>query len=363
MEISITLIYPFRNRDSIRVKNSLDSLRFQKDKSFKVLFVDFGSETSIADEVKEVVNQYSFAEYIYTYHIHQPWNKCKAINIGLDKVKTSHCFVSDVDMIYDPEFISIAKEQAKISDVTYFQVGYLPHDTKIDLYNYQNIIPYRISNENATGLTLFNAKQLIDINGFDEYFHFWSSEDTDAHMRMKNKGFNLKFYDEKLLIKHQPHPTYRSRETKKLTVELRLTNAVRLNQKRMLVNKDSGISVINQKRTQVISKNEYLDLYNPDIVLELSNTKSDIYYYLLEEIKRYKGSKVLCRISRDVYYKSLKYYIKELLNKNSQPYMSMKEVNDLLLQQVIFNFRQYNYSIIISDDLNVIEFSVDLRQK
>lgn len=361
METSITLIYPFRNRDSIRVKNSLESLKLQSNPDFKVIFIDFGSKQQVANEVKNVVEQFSFATYYYTYHIHQPWNKSKAINIALDKIDTTHCFVSDVDMVYHPNFITTLKEQSKLADVNYFQVGYLPHNTIINLKDYDGIKAYRISNEDATGLTLFNTKQLLSINGFDEYYHFWSSEDTDAHVRMLNKGYSLSFYDQQLLIKHQPHSTYRSRETKQLTQELRLTNVVRLNQKRMLVNKKAQVSYVTQKRAKLILEQDFLELQNPVIEIKITNYQAEVYYYVLEELKRLKGKKIKLIIEENSDQNTLKNIVKKILRKSFQPIISMKEVNDLLLQQLIFNYHSYNYSLIISEDLKRIEFSIDLR--
>lgn len=361
MSNTITLIYPFRNRDAERVKNSLTSLEMQSDKEFKVIFIDFGSDLDTATSVKKVVQKFDFAQYFYTYHIDQPWNKCKAINIALDKIDTSHCFVSDVDMIYHPSFVEIAKEQINECDVVYFQVGYLPLDIVINLEDYESIKEYRISNDGATGLTLFNTEQLKSINGFDEYYHFWSSEDTDAHIRMKNAGYSLKYYDEKLLIKHQPHPTFRSRESKNITKELRLTNAVRLNQRRMLVNKERNITAVNQQRAQIIDEMSYLGLDDVDVIFEMENVKSQVDYYILEELKRQNGKKVKMIIKESSYYRSVKYRIKEMLGKITQPYMSLKEVNDLLLQQIVFNYRDRNYAVRISDDLKSITVLIDLR--
>jgi glycosyltransferase involved in cell wall biosynthesis len=41
----VTIVYAFRNRDVLRVKASLDSLQQQTHSDFKVVFVDYGSET------------------------------------------------------------------------------------------------------------------------------------------------------------------------------------------------------------------------------------------------------------------------------------------------------------------------------
>ncbi|NQY05954.1 MAG: glycosyltransferase [Flavobacteriaceae bacterium] len=361
MKHSVTLLYPFRNRDSLRIKNSLRSLALQEDQDFNVIFVDYGSEETTAAEVKEVVEQFSFVQYIYTYHKNQPWNKCKAINIALDQVATSHCFVSDVDMVYHPEFIKILKEQSYQSDVVYFQVGYLSFEEKIDVDNYSSIKPYRISNREATGLTLFNTEQLKSINGFDEYYHFWSSEDTDAHLRMNAAGFSVQYYDEKLLIKHQPHSTFRSRETTKLTKELRMTYATRFNMRRFLSTHNNGIGYIDQQRSKVISKSAFDALFVPDICIKSSNKEYDALYTIFEELNRFKGKIVRLEIFEDPEVNTFKFKIKRFLKKLGRSHATMKKINDILLLNVITNYRDKNYSIEIGDDLKTIVLSIDLR--
>lgn len=361
MEHTVTLIYPFRNRDSIRVNNSLASLALQTDTAFKVIFIDFGSDQETASAVKEVVTQYSFATYHYTHHIDQPWNKCKAINIALGMITTSHCFISDVDMVYHPEFIAILKQQSKLADVVYFQVGYLTFEEKIDLANYESIKPYRISNKEATGLTLFNTKQLLSINGFDQYYHFWSSEDTDAHIRMEQAGFKLSYYDEKLLIKHQPHPTFRSRETKQLTQELRMSHAVRFNQQRMFSNQQRNITHVNQKLATVVTEEAYQELFKPSVVLKTTNAKHEVLYNLYEELKRLQGHVVQLIVTEDAQFETLKYKLKNKLGKVSVFPLSMKAINDAILLEIVTCYRDTNYSLVIEKDLKTIIFSIDLR--
>ena len=68
----ITILYPYRGRELSRIKRSLDSLSNQSRQDFKVLLVDYGSEIATADEVKELLSKYDFADYLYSYHINRP---------------------------------------------------------------------------------------------------------------------------------------------------------------------------------------------------------------------------------------------------------------------------------------------------
>ena len=86
--MQITIVFPFRNRDSLRVKRALDSVMQQSQKGFKVLFIDYGSTTVIAREVEKIVAQYHFVQYHYLFTQYQPWNKSKALNYALLQTNT-----------------------------------------------------------------------------------------------------------------------------------------------------------------------------------------------------------------------------------------------------------------------------------
>jgi hypothetical protein len=55
--------------------------------------------------------------------------------------------------------------------------------------------------------------------------------------------------------------------------------------------------------------------------------------------------------------------VKEFLGRHTQPYLSMKQVNDLMLQHIIFRYRHCNYSFAVSEDLKEIRFTVDLSKQ
>ena len=56
-----TIIYAYRNRDESRIKMSLDSLKNQTNQNFKVVFVDYGSESKLAANIQKLVESYSLA--------------------------------------------------------------------------------------------------------------------------------------------------------------------------------------------------------------------------------------------------------------------------------------------------------------
>ena len=191
----LTLIYPYRNRNIERVKRSLDSLKCQTVSDFSVQFVDYGSELEISSAIETLLKNYAFVNYQYYPTQFQPWSKCIALNSVIKGLKEGFCFVADVDMIFHPEFIAKAISLQKENTSTYFKVGFLnAEETKLS----KNYSDYKVdfeSEEGATGLTMFPFAALQKLQGFDEFYHFWGAEDTDMHVRLRNDGQTVNFYD------------------------------------------------------------------------------------------------------------------------------------------------------------------------
>jgi hypothetical protein len=56
MTPDLSLIFSYRNRDKPRVARCLQSLADQQDGSFKVIFVDYGTEEPLKTEIEELVS-------------------------------------------------------------------------------------------------------------------------------------------------------------------------------------------------------------------------------------------------------------------------------------------------------------------
>ena len=172
----ITIIYTYRNREPGCIKKSLDSLSFQTNKNFKVIFVDYGSELLIANEVASLMNSYPFVQYNYLATLCQPWNKSKALNYALKKTDSDFCFVADVDMIFHDEFVSILFEKKRSNTVTYFKVGFLSQKESAKKNHFHKHIVKFHSTSEATGMSLLPVMKLKEIHGYDEFFHFWGAD-------------------------------------------------------------------------------------------------------------------------------------------------------------------------------------------
>jgi hypothetical protein len=267
------------------------------------------------------------------------------------------CFVADIDMIFHSNFMEYLWNLKSQNKVTYFKVGFLH---KNDTFKSRSFDKYTIhfeSNNEATGMSLFPIKALKDIHGFDEFFHFWGAEDTDIHLRLKKAGLKLCYFDEKILILHQWHPSYRSKETSKLSQELRLTNAVRLNHTHLKFNDVTNKIIVNDEDWgAALSQDELTELETNHTQKQfISSQKSVIDYFInvqLEELNKGIFCYVFNEISNSDFIKNK---LRLVVGKQVIPYYTLKEINDLLLTAVLYRYNYKKYAIKINEKLNEIQ--------
>jgi glycosyltransferase involved in cell wall biosynthesis len=356
----ITIIYPYRDRDESRVKRSLDSLSQQTNRDFKVVFVDYGSGFTIASTIKKLAQNYNFVNYLYTYHCHQPWSRAKAVNIGLQHVKTPYVFVADVDMIFRNDLIEKLMHIQKPNQAVFFKVGFLDEQESVQIKSFDRYEIIFFSQFGAKGLSLFPLDALNKIHGFDEFLHFWGAEDEDIHNRLENVGCKSLFYDQEILMLHQWHITYRKAESKGLSRDLQLTNISRINLEHLLDNKKEKRKVVNgEKWGKSISKTEYEVLDNNKMSFFIGNRKESISHFLFMTLPNFKGGVLNVIFKKEDFQNSLKYYIKKRLGKTVPTYYSLKEINDKVLLHLISFYKDCNYSYIVESDLKSIQLKIN----
>ena len=356
--MKITVLYAYRNRELDRIKRSLDSLKLQLLQNFEVVFIDYGSKRQMASEVKSLIGNYDFVTYEYLYTELQPWNKSKALNYAIKNLNSEYFFTADIDMIFHPEFTSILQKKCSPNKATYFQVGYLSEEeSKKELFFEDYTIKF-CSNEEATGMTLFPVNIIKKSRGYDEFFHFWGSEDTEIHNRLKKKGFEVEYYNDKIVLLHQWHKNYRNRETKELNTELQLTGIVEINSVHLLkkFEKKEQNNTSNEWG-RVLSKEEFNELESVNTKV-LFNEKNLIDYFLYQELPLSNREIIAITFKESPIQNSFKYKIKTLLGKKVPKFYSLKEINDALLIHLVSFFHQYPYTYKVSDDLKNIEFKI-----
>ena len=363
MEKGITILFAYRDRDLERVQISLNSLGKQTSENFKVIFVDYGSNAETAKSAEKLVSSYPFAEYYYVAHPGLLWNKSKAFNFGIRKVLTQFVLTADVDLIFNPETIEHLEKVCSSSAFILFNYGYLPKNIYPDVLKrtaFPQLKPTHFGDVNGVGL--YPKKALEQVHGFDEFYHFYGSEDVDLFQRLENAGYDRRREGKNLFL-HQWHPRYPQRKEKELTLVPRLRNVLRINQQHYFRCIESD-KVIPEKQDQwgtCISREESKVLATPTHVYGILNLEAAVFHILNEQLSSCEGAIVAIHFFEDGDYSSLRTGIKKVLGRSVQKYLSMKEVNDEVLKQIIFHYRDYNYSYRISENLKQISFIVDLR--
>lgn len=347
MQSKLHIIYTFRNRDLVRIDQSLKSLQKQSVKDFEVHFVDYGSEAQLAKEIEALVKSYGFAKFKHYATYHQPWNKSRALNSVIKHLSEGYCFVADIDMIFRKDFVKAAISLQNDKTAVYFQVGFLNEKETIQEKPFE---AYKIDFEStyeATGLSMFPIGALQAINGFDEFYHFWGAEDTDVHVRLKHAGYAVQFYDQQLLMLHQWHPSYRSKESKKLSRELRLTNAVKLNHEHLKLAKNNNNTEVNQEGWgNPLTRESYEELIGYTSEEKILSTKKEIIdHFLFHDLAMINHEIRSFIIKPHTMPKNIKDYLKKMLGKSQAHFYSLKEVNDLILMQIVTTYRNYDYTL------------------
>lgn len=355
----ITIVFAYRNRDIDRIKLSLTSLNNQTNKHFDVQFVDYGSSEEFSNKVQEIINMFSFVTYTYLGHSGLLWNKSKALNYGIRKAKFNYVLTADVDLIFKEDFIGSLQELKHKGVFYVFKIGYLSKDitsNQAQTLNFNTIKPYLVGT--TFGIGLYQKEALIEVGGLDEFFHFYGSEDEDLNSRLQLARYTKKEYD-KLLMYHLWHPRYPQKKDNKLTVYPRLKDILRINQYHFKNNQKLNKVRVDSDCTH-LDKHSLEELQKPDYLIKISNQKAAMIHFLEVELPSYTNTVVKLLVFEEEYYNSNKYKLKKLLGKQTLPYLSLKEINDLVLQHIIFRYRNHNYNFWIDKNLKSINLIIKL---
>lgn len=358
----ISIIFAYRNREITRIKAAMDSLKNQKEKAFEVIFINYGSERKVSDSLERLLLTYNFVKYYYLEVGQQLWNKSRALNYGIKKANCSYIFIADVDIIFSPNAVKVLLTQTASEVFSLFTMGYLDQKESAKLtseFKFEELKPQRFGNVN--GMVLTTKKSLNEIKGYDEFFHFYGSEDVDLYSRLENAGYKSKLVSDTYFY-HNWHRSYQKSEEGKLSLNPRLTNALRINQQHYFYHQREKITIPKRQELwgEIIEKPEIDLLKTPTKKIQLNNILAHIEHFMNEELESINNEIVEIRVVEDPYYASAKHKIKKLLGKQSQIYCSLKEANDIILKKIIFKYRNSNYSYEISPGLESIIFKIQL---
>lgn len=339
------------------MKNCLDSLGQQSNNHFELFFVDYGSNDEYLSELEKVIAKYQKINFINCPVSGQLWNKCRAINIVLQKCNTPYFFVGDMDMIFHPDFVKKLYELKSENKVIYFKVGFLSKNETLFLKEFHNAEVDFVSQKEVTGMTLCPTKLLKEINGYNEFYHGWGAEDTDVHVRLQNLGIDVEFYNKEILLKHQWHPKkYRST----LSKDPYHFNLERINHSYVQIAQMSRQTKANINTPWGILPdfNEYERLANkPDFEIF---TEPDILKVnaILAQFNNLEDKVVSITIKDTLFRNKTKQFIKRILHKKYKTYLSLKNVNDLILQEIAIHYRNLPYRYSFDQKQNVIQLKI-----
>ena len=352
----ITIVLTYRNRDLSIVKKCLDSLSNQSNKNFKVILVDYGSSVDFKDGIEELSNQYEFIDFVSCPVSGQLWSKCRAINIALKQTETSYFMVGDIDLIFHPEFIDIATKLSG-DKVVYFMYGFLSkEESRLDKSFEDYNIDF-LGNKEVTGTTLFPTEKLKEVNGYDEFYHGWGAEDTDVHIRIKNLGLKVEFYNEQAIVKHQWHPkVYRSKNSKSPFH----SSLERVNHNYMNMTRTNSIAKTNLHNEwgKIPSELEYERLNDkPDHIILLNPVECD-FTALLAQFKNFSAEVVRIEIIDVNFNSKAKDRLRKALKKKYFNYLPMEKVNNKLLEEIIYHYRNKPYTYSFDRKKGIIDLTI-----
>ena len=359
MEKRFSIVYANRNRDPERIRRSFESLEKQVDRSFEVIFVDYGSKEELIPQYQRTAEDFPFVKDFYLKVPQVLWNKSKALNYGIKKAKGDYIFIADVDLIFHPETLSLFEQLAEPKKFFLFKLGYLSKQESVKLkgnYTFEHLKPVRYGRVN--GMILAGKKAFLEVNGLDEFFHFYGAEDEDLFARLETAGHKRDFAGAEYFY-HNWHKSFSGSEDKLLTGNPRVKNIMRLNQRHFQRNRDLGI-IKPSKMAEIISPEQADILNKPTRSFRIKNILSHVEHFLRVELPSIDGEVIKVEFVEDPHFNSFKNKVKKLLGKQTQPVISMKQVNDLLLKEIVFSYRDYNYSFKVEEDLKSISFRIAL---
>lgn len=357
-----SIIYAHRNRDAERIKSSFISLKNQKLQNFEIIFVDYGSEVGLVKELEKIAGDFDFVRFYHLPVSQLLWNKSKALNFGIIKAKGDKVFISDIDLVFHPETSTLWEKLQDPKKFYLFSLGYLDKRESQKLSkktDFNKSIPQRYGNVN--GMILTTKESLLQINGFDEFFHFYGAEDEDLFSRLENAGYKREQREEKYFY-HIWHQSFSGSEDKMLTGNPRIKNIMRINQRHYYRNRDLGlIKPLRQVAMGTfVSEERSARLRSPILNYRIPNIYSYVEHFLKEELPALRGKVIQVVFFEDDYHSSIKYRFKKSFGIQTQPNISMKNLNDLVLKEIIYNYRNHNYSFKIGKDLKSIEFRLEI---
>ena len=219
--MKISVILPVRNRSNKRLENCLRSLAWQDlgPDNYEVILSDFGSSKSESQKLALMAT--TFGARIVRTETNEIWNRSRALNHGIRAAKGQYIFCTDIDMLFEANFLSTllaTQSSAQDQALVVCRCRDLPEEipeqdwTQSDYASLKQKAPFR--EKLGTGACQMALKSAFEaIRGYDEGFKFWGMEDNDMKFRMTSGyGLELVWVHDKTSMLHQWHPSDRGKK-------------------------------------------------------------------------------------------------------------------------------------------------------
>ena len=195
----------------------------------------------------------------------------------------------------------------------------------------------------VNGMILVSQTNFFSVEGYDEFYHFYGSEDIDLYERLINNGMEV-CKNSATLFFHQWHPRYPQKKDRLLTQTPRLWNVLRLNQQHYwgsLSGSHRGnlyrisklapfpfggayrtsspgfiaerITPQQKPVTTYYTIKDLERLQKPSIQIKLPNIAAVVQHFLEVELPGYADEIVSVAFYEDPYYRILKHRVKKCL--------------------------------------------------
>ena len=254
----ITVVLAVRNRCDYRLVNAFKSMRNQDydDRLIKIVLVDYDSEKWMIEKYQEICQKYR-VEYIRVDN--KPvWNKSRCLNIAIKNVASKYICSSDVDVFFEKNYFSeCVKElnknplQVLISDFYNSPEGEI--NGEIDLPGKYADIKNKCGFQNTKmglsgflnpGINFSLSCFYKAMNGYDENYIMWGSEDFDLIKRFFLMGLEVKDMSPTTSWIHQWHKKHEGVSTVPDIKEQITKNKNYLNNTHSIVRNNNGWGMV-----------------------------------------------------------------------------------------------------------------------
>ncbi|MBT3463570.1 glycosyltransferase, partial [archaeon] len=184
-----------------------------------IVLVDYGSDEVVSENLKDFLKN-NGVSCIKVRNV-KNWNRSHALNIGLKNCSTKYILCSDIDMVFEKNYISecVKEMQFNMFHVLYTDMLDSPKNFgRLDFINDYGKIRKKCKGRGAAFVNsaykygssiCFTLSYFFKvIRGYDEFYKLWGAEDEDVQKRLELMGLVFKDVSSKTSHIHQWHPQH-----------------------------------------------------------------------------------------------------------------------------------------------------------